>query len=439
MTVGGRQLTPAALSEEMERQLLRRDRWAPDVGRGEEWHRGQAWSAPAALLGSSGFSMPLQAFGTTFAVAVWGAGDLARFEGSSDGGAYNGSHAAGYLGVDVHGAGWLAGASISRSVADADYEFDGAVRGTGALSTSLSGFHPYARINVGDATTVWVVAGLASGEAELGRSHVGGGVDVADLSMGMAVAGAKRNLDFEFGGASLCMVGDAGFLTLETDDGTRAVEGLSATVSRGRVALEAAWDDLGAVRPFAELGGRFDGGDGQTGAGVDVAGGVRIDRTASGFGLEAKGRILVVHSAEGHSASGLSVTASFEPGTAGRGVTFRVSPRWGGSVDAMDPFHEAMGGRPNADDFFGLRSRGGWGVDAALGYGLNVPGPGGLLTPFGEVDRDGARNRVRVGVRYGLAGRFLRSARIELSVEGATGGHDGPHEARALLNAQARF
>ena len=241
---------------------------------------------------------------------------------------YDGSASAGFIGVDARGDGWLAGGSVSRSGAEADYTFDGIVQGGGTggtLETSVTAFHPYARLEVGPDSEVWVIGGFGGGEADLSRTHVAG-AQSSDLSMSMVIGGLRRALALEFGGADLSLRGDAGVVNLETDSGAMAIEGLSASASRLRLGLEAAWEGESAT-PFVEVSGRFDGGDGQTGGGIELAGGIRILNPESGFGLEAKGLVLAMHTGEGYSESGIGVTASFEPG-GGRGL--RSDCRLGG-------------------------------------------------------------------------------------------------------------
>ncbi|MYE24683.1 MAG: hypothetical protein F4Y01_12205 [Gammaproteobacteria bacterium] len=364
-----------------------------------------------------------------------------QLDGERGAGTYDGTLKAGHLGVDAKGDGWLAGLSVSRSAAELDYHFDGGVEGRGVLETTLTGVHPYALVGLG-ATELWLVGGLAGGEARLTREHTGGGWQRADLSMAMVAAGMKRPLTLDVAGAGIALKGDAGLLRLETDGGAAPLTGLAVDVSRLRVGLEAAWQARGALVPFAEIGGRLDGGDGETGAGLEVAGGVRIDNAVSGLGLEAKGRVLALHSAEERRERGVSVTASYAPGTAGRGVSFRVSPRWGHSADATDRLwsdaraarHSGAGGR-HTDAYAD------WGMDAVLGYGFNVPSLRGLIVPFSRLDLAGdAGRRLRAGVRYARADGARRMARLELSAERAGGIHEGSRRhTRLLFSAQARF
>ncbi len=430
---------PFAMRERMgERALF-------SGGAGSAGHAGGHGVTADRLLTGTSFNMPLNAVGMGDAqFAIWGAGDLQSFEGEPDNGMYDGSASAGFIGVDARGAGWLAGVSISRSGAEADYDFDGVVQGGGTggtLETAVTAFHPYARLEVGSDSEIWVIGGFGGGEADLSRRHVADGqTRSSDLAMAMAVGGLRRALAMEFGGADLSLRGDAGFLSLETDSGMNAVDGLSASVSRLRLGLEAAWK-LGSVSPFVEVSGRFDGGDGQTGGGLELAGGLRLLGLVSGFGLEAKGRILAVHTGDGYGESGISVTASFEPGTMGRGIAFRLSPRWGGSADATDLFWDEVGSvREASRHGYGFDRRQTWGVDAALGYGFSLRSMPGIVTPFSQVDMTGDQDqRIRIGVRYGLMQGLLGGTQVELSAERVDGEMHRVGETRVLVSGRARF
>ena len=454
MALGGSRFG-GSLSPQMQRFLAGNDPFALEERLGERalfsgsgsqqaYGGGYGLTADRLLTGTS-FNMPLNAMGTGDAqFAVWGAGDLQSFEGEPDNGMYDGSSSSGYIGVDARGDGWLAGVSVSRSGAEADYDFDGTaqvtgVRGGGTLETSVTAFHPYARLEVGADSEVWVIGGFGGGEADLSRTHVSGSQS-SDLSMAMAVGGLRRALAMEFGGADLSLRGDAGFLSLETDSGMMAVDGLSASVSRLRLGLEAAWEGESAT-PFVEVSGRFDGGDGQTGGGLELAGGLRILNPESGFGLEAKGRILAMHTGDGYSESGIGVTASFEPGAAGRGITFRLSPRWGGSADSTDLFWDEVGNVRDASQYaYGLDRSQTWGVDAALGYGFGLRSMPGVVTPFGQMDVTGDQDqRIRVGVRYGLMQGLLGGTQVELSAERVDGEMHRVGETRVLVSGRARF
>ena len=86
-----------------------------------------------------------------------------------------------------------------------------------------------------------------------------------------------------------------------------------------------------AVADAERRGGRRDGGDAETGAGMDVGGGLAFSDTVTGLSLDVRVRTLVVHQAEGFSERGMSLsfgwdpTPSSPPGLTARGETPRCT------------------------------------------------------------------------------------------------------------------
>ncbi len=438
VTLGGRRLDGIRRIEQLPSGRLR----AAALARRAPLRERRAAARPASsgiaahrMLGGSAFHMPLNGAGGARALALWGAGDLSAFEGDSAGQVRDGSASAGYLGVDARGGDWLAGVAVSRSVAEADYDFEGEVPGSGTLETTVTGFHPYARLDLGADGRIWAIGGFGAGDAALARSHVAAPSPSSDLVVGMAIGGLKRALALEFAGSRLAARVDAGFLGMETDSGNHATDGLSARVSRLRMGLEAAWDG-GPLAPFVEMSGRFDGGDGQSGSGLELAGGMRLGGAASGLGLEARGRVLALRSGDGYRDGGVSVTARFEPGRAGRGIAFHLSPRWGGATAATDLFWDRAGGvHGNAGSWRRNRT---WAVDAAFGYGFGLRSMPGLVTPFGEADVSGDDRRIRLGIRFDSQGS-RRSTQFEVSSERLSGSRREAPEMRTLIRWRARI
>ena len=120
-----------------------------------------------------------------------------------------------------------------------------------------------------------------------------------------------------------------------------------------------------------EVGLRRDGGDAETGAGMDVGGGLAFTDTVTGLSLDARVRTLVVHQAEGFRESGMSLSLGWDPTpSTPLGLSARVAPTWGGSAQGGA---EALWGSQMA---YGSGSHqmhgGGERVDAEVGYGLPV-------------------------------------------------------------------
>ena len=181
------------------------------------------------------------------------------------------------------------------------------------------------------------MAGIGVGEASFRRDadRSAQRPPPSDLTLRMGMAGLRSEL-LQFNKFELALRGDAGIASLATDDGPTALGGLAVSAQRVRVGVEAGYalesTGGGILKPFLDLGGRFDGGDGQAGFGVEVAAGVRYRSATVGF--EAKARTLAMHSADDYSETGASAMLMVTPGTGGKGLRFSVAPRWGGAADA---------------------------------------------------------------------------------------------------------
>ena len=145
-------------------------------------------------------------------------------------------------------------------------------------------------------------------------------------------------------------------------------------MSRLRTGLEGSRDFTFAGRlsltPSVEVGLRHDGGDAETGAGMDVGGGLAVSDPSTGLTVDVRVRTLVAHQAEGFRERGVAVSLSYDPApSTPLGFVARVAPSWGGEATGGA---EALWGR---ETMAGL-TQGGFGsgdrLDAEVGYGLPV-------------------------------------------------------------------
>ena len=330
---------------------------------------------------------------------VWGQGDLQTFRGTpaavQD---YEGDLRTAYLGVDARvGRQWLFGVAMARSGGDGTWRTGTA---EGRMETALTTVYPYLRWGQGD-TTVWAVAGAGRGTASLVRTATGR-QDSSSLSLGLGLVEARRRLATVGRGLQIGLRGEASWAQLATGQGDETLDALTAAVRRLRAGIEVAKNLTGPAgttwTPFGELSTRHDGGAGQTGVGLEVAGGVRLRGGRLQF--EAQGRRLVLHSATGYSDQGVSLAASVGAGPYEPGLTLSVRPSWGASALAAQTLWQEQ-----LRTYMQGAERGEAGVDARVGYGLRLPG-GGLLTPFGGYgQRAGLGRRLQLGARVGTLGR----------------------------------
>ncbi len=322
--------------------------------------------------------------------SLWGRGDFGSFEGRPESGAsYSGEMRTAWLGFDGRAGPWVSGVAVSHGESETEYRSNA---GAGRLETQLTAVYPYGRWTLSDGLELRGVLGVGSGETR--HTPQGGAAETSALSMRMVSTGVRRALPAPEG-LELAARADASVVRMEIGDGPEIVSGVSADSWRFRAGLEAsrlfALEGVAALEPFAEAAGRRDGGDGVTGMGLEVAGGVRY--TAPDLQVEARGRWLAAHSEEGARERGVSLTARVGPGAQGRGLSLSLSPRWGARTGAAEAlWGDDLPGRADAATAGGL--------DARIGYGF-APGPGNLLTPFAEMDLTGGEGRrLRLGTRF---------------------------------------
>ena len=267
------------------------------------------------------FAMKLNSNEGVGSMSVWSASDRQEFDGVS----YEGRVSNTYVGVDVQASG-----SLRVGLAAANNE--GATRfesGTfnQSMDIGLTTLLPYFRYSVDPVTTVWGMAGAGSGDVN--STVVGASNETSDMSLNLYMFGARRGLS-KLGVVDLALRGDVAFANLETDGGDGAFEGMEVEINRVRAGLEGSYTiDMGngTFVPFADLNVRNDGGDGDTGTGIEVSGGVRL--SFNSFNLEARGRVLASQGADDYSEHGFSLVATLNPSADGSGISFTLAPRWG--------------------------------------------------------------------------------------------------------------
>ena len=331
---------------------------------------------------------------------VWGAGDRQSFSGAPEQGRYSGDVRSLYVGADRRlGNDWLAGAAVGRSWGAADYAANVAGATEGRLTTRLTSLYPYVRGAVSSGLELWAIGGYGRGEAGDARGMEALGAP-ADLTMTMGAAGLRQDVA-ERGGVALAVVGGAGSLSLSTAGGGLTLAGLGAGVHQARVAVEASRAS-GAVSPFVQVGGRYDGGDGQTGGGLEVVAGLRA--STSRVDLEARGRWLSLHSASGYEEYGATVRLAVKSRPDGTGLRAVLAPRWGAADELAVGEDGLLGGAGMSS----LQRGAAWtppgqalSLDGELGYGWRTRRLRGILSPMTSYRRTGfGGDLTEVGFTY---------------------------------------
>ena len=315
------------------------------------------------------------------AFTTWGRVATGGFSAQADDVTTDGDVTTGLLGFDAEWDHLLAGVMLSRSTGEGAYRLDpgqGTDRGT--VESDLTGVYPYARINLDARASAWALAGVGSGSITLKRD--GHDAMKTDLSMRMGALGVKGQVLDGTGpsGMRVNLKSDAMWVGTKSAHSADMV-GTDGDVMRLRLVAQGERDfvlaEQGTLTPSAELGLRHDGGDAETGVGVEFGAGLRY--MVGSFTIEARARTLVAHQASGYEEWGASAAVRLAPSASGRGLSLSIAPTWGRTGSASEWLWSAR-------DMGELEGGGGFEADgrieAQMGYGFALPHDRGLLTPY---------------------------------------------------------
>ena len=184
-------------------------------------------------------------------------------------------------------------------------------------------------------------------------------------------------------------------------------------MTRLRLGLEGSrpilFDGGFTLTPSLEIGVRHDGGDAETGFGLDLGGGLALSDPKRGLQAELRGRGLLTHESKGFRDLGFSGSLAWEgnPGS-DRGAKLRLTQTVGrsssGGADALLSRTTLEGLAANDDGAGGndeLKSRR---LELKFGYGLSAFGDRFTWTPEVGVDLSDT------GRDYSLGWRLVRGA-----------------------------
>ena len=237
----------------------------------------------------------------------------------------------GIFGADVQWERWLAGLALSVSEGEGEATFDEPGRDSGTVvESTLTGVNPYVRYEASDRLTAWGLLGYGTGDMTIG----GKSPERTDISMRLGAAGARGVLleAGETGGVDLALRGDAFLAQMDWEKVSNETD-TRAEASRLRLVLEAgrsfALGPGAVLAPALELGLRHDGGDAETGTGVEAGGRIRFADAGSGLTVEANARTLVAHEDSDYREWGAGGSVRLGPNASGRGLSLALSPVWG--------------------------------------------------------------------------------------------------------------
>ena len=334
--------------------------------------------------------------------AVWGRGTYSFVGGTEADLRLDGEVTTGMVGADYQRGRLTGGAALSHSEAEADYRSDAE---EGRVGVSLTGVYPYAGYAVTDRVSVWGAGGYGEGELQVKPDE--GERAKTDTRLTMVAAGLRGTLAERPDGLEAAVKADVLFLRMSSAE-TGELEAAEGRVGRVRLGLEGArpfaLDNGASVAPELEVGVRHDGGDAETGFGLDLGAGLKWSAPGGRLTGNVDVHGLVVHEDEDFEEWTVSGAVRHAPATrSGRGLSYSLSQSWGapGSGGGADRLwaRETLSGM-GAGGGGGSRGR----LDVRAGYGFPMFGGRFTGTPHAGLGVSESVRDYRFGYRLDLVG-----------------------------------
>ena len=222
-----------------------------------------------------------------------------------------------------------------------------------------------------------------------------------DLSNRMAAFGGRGLLSVRTGDAGrfeLALRSDA-LVTRTDSDAVQGLAGAQGATSRVRLMLEGSGSmplsTGGVLKPSLEAGLRYDGGDAETGAGIELGGG--LGYAAGNLSVEVNARALVAHEDTDYEEWGFSGSLAYTPGKDGRGLSMKLGSAWGSTQSGV----QSLWSRQDASGLAGTSPfEAAQRFQAELGYGIAGRRKAALWVPFIAAQAaDGDSQSLRMGVK----------------------------------------
>ena len=348
---------------------------------------------------------------------LWGEAAVTSFSGEDGDLSIDGEVLTGVAAIDWQKDRWLLGLAVSQSDGDGSFEapqtdMDDAVKGT--VRSSLTAIYPYTRFRPGPGMEFWGMAGYGRGTMTLDAEDE----DPAnpDIWLTTIVVGGRAALlpPQQTGGPALDLTADALLTRTGAATDLPLRDAVEATTTRLRLGLETSWIWKGengtSLKPTLSTALRYDGGDVETGFGLEVGAGITYANADRSLLLSLNGRgFLSNQDGIGFEEWGGSGSIQFDPGADKMGLTIALSPSWGVSGSRADQLWcEVTPPFANADGATNGNAR----LESEIGYGFAVFSDNGTITPYAGLDLDDGSRNWRLGTRLSF------SSALDINIEG---------------------
>ena len=394
------------------------------------------------LLGSSFRAVLGQGAGSQW--TSWGQGaSVSRFSAAAEGLNLSGESATGSMGMDYERGRLLMGLAMTHSVGEGEASDAGWRYELGSTATMAM---PYARLALSERVSVWGLAGTGSGTLTI---DIDGSVPQSyrtGLAMTLAAAGVRGDLvkPAETGGFALALKADSFWVRTESDRVAASAFGTLAAARGESNRVRAVLDGSrtfslasgATLAPSLEFGLRHDGGDAETGTGLEFGTGLGFADPSRGLDMALKVHGLAVHADDGYEEWGVTGQLRLVPGGSGRGLTASLTPSWGVDPSGSQRLWALSGSSGLAANGEAVPSSR---LDGELGYGMALFDDRFTGTPHVGFGFSQAAREYRMGWRVTPAAGDNLGFEVRLDATRREASNDNGAEHGVMLQSLIRW
>ena len=329
---------------------------------------------------------------------VWGSVDYRKMSGGgADALQWDGELASVNVGTDTMvDAGVLVG--LAAGMSKGSFGYRGST--SGVVKVSVKTVNPYIGWSVSESASLWAAIGYGKGKVNYNDGATGEAA--SKMSIASAALGGRYRLHSNDGSSDGRLIqvdlkGEAWGLQTKVDGDERRPMGSKSQAHGVRVAIErlqsSALESGASLTLSGETGLRWDGGDGDTGTGIEMGGTADYRNPATRMKVVATGRALLDHESD-RKEWGAGLTAGYRLESRETGLTYSSSLSRGQTESGVDSLWDSsVASRASEDEELTTR------LYAEVGY--RMFGPSGLHTPYvGFGLEEGSKRDYRIGMRY---------------------------------------
>ncbi len=372
----------------------------------------ESWRLDRAL-GNSSFVLPLTGHDQLSRLTLWGDGNYRNLSGDAATLNWDGNIISASVGADAKVRETLrVGLAASWQRGEFDYDNPAVSTSRGDYQVEQISVHPYLGWSAVDGwLDLWATVGYGFGDVTLNDESIDR-EQTSDITSRVAGVGGSGRL-VQSGTSIMRIKGEFQYSQLDVEGNTDLFNELVLDARRMRLSVESThdhqFDDGTHLVPTLEIGLRNDAGDGRTGTGAEVGGGLRFTDDTHGLTVESRGRILIGHSGD-YKEWGVAGTIRFVPTRGDQGLAFSLAPSYGATASRVAQlWAQELAVSPSANTA-SPTPRGGQ-MDVNISYGLAWAGARAFITPYSRLSltntdthayRFGSRLRMRDGLAFNL-------------------------------------